>query len=184
MKIAQNVKNAVGRRMLRMESEPQRHRQGTNFHAAQRVALLYQDEDEPHFNKVKAFARFLKEEYGVKVVKALGYIDQVDKRLPIWQTQKLEFEYFTKSDLNWHQRPIQKVKAFVEDDFDMLIDLSNGDTLPLLFVMKTSHAKMKVGRKGSRSDRYSDFMINVGANASMDEFIRQITVYLSNPKLK
>lgn len=184
MKLAQNIKSSVGRRVLRMESEPARVRVGTNFHAAQRIGLLYKDEDETHFNRVRAFAKFLKDEYNVKTVKALGYVDVLDKRLPIWQTQKLEFEFFTKSDLNWHMQPIKRVKGFVEEDFDMLIDLSEGDLIPLLFIMKLSKAKMKVCRKGARSDRYSDFMIDLGKGASMDDFIRQITVYLSNPKLK
>jgi hypothetical protein len=184
MKLAGNIKSAVGRRMLRMESEPSRVRVGTNFHAAQRIGLLYKDEDEEHFNRVRAFAKHLKEEYNVKVVKALGYVDVLDKRLPVWQTQKLEFEFFTKSDLNWHMQPIKRVKSFVDEDFDMLIDLSDGDLIPLLFIVKLSKAKMKVSRKGSRSDRYSDFMIDLGKGASMDDFIRQITVYLSNPKLK
>lgn len=184
MNLIRRIKHAAGGRLLRNEAEPSRRRQGFNFHSAERVGLLYKDQDEPHFNKVRAYAKLLKDEFGIKSVRAIGFVDEINKRLPVWQAQKLEFEYFTREDLNWHFRPVQKVQSFLEEEFDILIDLSDGNDVPLNFILKMSTAKMKVGRKGSRAERYCDFILNVVDTASMQDFISQLNNYLSNPKIR
>lgn len=170
--------------MLRREAEPPRIRQGFNFHSAEKVGILYKDEDENHFNKVKAYARFLKDQFNIKYVRSLGFVDEVTKRLPPWQSQKLEFEFFSREDLNWHLRPVQNVSGFLQDDFDILIDLTGGDVVPMNFILKESRASMKVGWRGSKAERYCDFIINMGEEKSMEKFIDQLNLYLSNPKIK
>jgi hypothetical protein len=184
MTLIKRLKTGAGRRFLRNENEPARIRQGFNFHSAERIGLIYTDIDERHYNKVRSFARFLKEEFNVKSVRALGFIDENSKRLPVWQAQKLEFEYFTKDDLNWHFKPVQNVELFISDDFDILIDLSGGQIIPLNFILKLSKAKMKIGWKGSRVDRYCDFILNMGDQQEMDPFVEQLKRYLSNPKIR
>lgn len=184
MNLMRRIKHMAGRRLLRNEQEPQRSRQGFNFHSAERVGLLYLDTDEPNFNLIRAYAKRLKEDFGVKQVKALGFVDDQAKRLPVWQAQKLEFEYFTRDDLNWHLRPINNVHPFIEEDFDILIDLTDGQNVSLGFIMKMSKARMKVGRKGSRTERYCDFILNVGETTRLSDFISQLNNYLSNPKIR
>jgi hypothetical protein len=184
MKMIRRIKQSFGSRMLRSEAEPARQRMGFNFNSAERIGILYSDVDEPHFNKVRSYAKFLKDEFGIKSVRALGFIDEINKRLPVWQSQKLEFEYFTRDDINWHFKPVQNVETFIQDDFDILIDLSSGNDVPLNFVLKESKAHMKVGRKGSKAERYCDFIMNMGDDTGMEKFIVQLNTYLSNPKIK
>jgi hypothetical protein len=81
-------------------------------------------------------------------------------------------------------KPIRHVEPFLQEDFDMLIDLSGGNVLPLNFVLKQSRAKMKVGLKGTRAERFCDFLIEMGANPGLDKFVDQLNLYLSNPKIK
>ena len=184
MKMVRRIKQAAGARFLRQEAEPQRERKGSNFNSAQRIGILYLDQDEPYFNKVRNYAKYLKDEFDIKSVIALGFVDEVNKKLPIWQLQKLELNYFTREDLNWHYKPILNVQKFVSEDFDMLIDLSGGNCVPLNYVLKESKAKMKVGLKGSKCERYCDFLLNMGEQPSTDKFIEQLNLYLSNPKIK
>lgn len=184
MKLVRKIKQAAGGRFLRNEAEPKRERRGSNFNSAQRIGILYQDVDEPYFNKVKNYAKFLKDEFDIKSVICLGYVDEVKKKLPAWQLQKLELNFFSREDLNWHYKPVQNVATFLQEDFDMLIDLSGGNVVPLNYVMKESKARMKVGLKGSRTERYCDFLLNMGEAPSTDKFIEQLNLYLSNPKIK
>ena len=184
MKLVRRIKQAAGGRFLRNEAEPQRERRGSNFNSARRIGLLYLDSDEPHFIKVRNYSKFLKDEFDIKSVICLGYVDEVKKKLPVWQLQKLELNYFSREDLNWHYKPIQNVATFLQEDFDILIDLSGGNVVPLNYVMKESKARMKVGLKGSRCDRYCDFLLNMGDAPSADKFIEQLNLYLSNPKIK
>jgi hypothetical protein len=184
MKLIQNIKHAAGVRTLFKEPEGERQCKGMNFHSAQRIGILYKDEDEPHFNQIRNYCKSLKDKYDIKSIMVIGYVDLVYKKLPVWQAQKLEYSFFTKDDVNWQMKPIRHVEPFLQEDFDMLIDLSGGNVLPLNFVLKQSRAKMKVGLKGTRAERFCDFLIEMGANPGLDKFVDQLNLYLSNPKIK
>lgn len=184
MKAVQNIKEIAGRRALRKELEPDRLRGGCNFNSAQHVGLLYIDSDEAHYNFIRNYARFIREKYGVKNVSAIGFVNEPLKRIPVWQSQKLDFSFFSKDDLSWNLKPINNVQKFVEMGFDMLIDLSGGNNLPLNFILKQNKAKMKVGMHGTKGEKYYDFLLNMGPNASIEKFAEQLNMYLSNPKIK
>ncbi|MFM2315781.1 MAG: hypothetical protein RLZZ155_113 [Bacteroidota bacterium] len=184
MKFVEKIKLSAGRRALGKLVEPRRQRAGSNFHDAQSVGILYVDSDERYFNKIKAFAKYLKDKFGVRHIKCVGFVNEPSKNLPIWQSQKLEFEYFTKDDLNWYLRPVQNVSKFIKEDFDILIDLTNGDHIPLNFIFKESKAKMKVGLRDSLAARQCDLMIDLGENPTIDKYLQNLDVYLSNPQIK
>jgi hypothetical protein len=103
--------------------------------------------------------------------------------VPVWQQKKLEFDFITRSDLNWYLRPVKNARKFVEDDFDLLIDLSGGNELPLAFVLKASKAQMKVGWSSSLSAPSCDLVFDMRGNHSPDAFIQELIRYLSNPKI-
>ncbi len=184
MKFVENIKLSAGRRALGKMEEPRRQRAGSNFHDAQSVGILYADSDERYFNKIKAFAKYLKDKFGVRHIKCVGFVNESSKNLPIWQSMKLEFEYFTKDDLNWYLRPVQNVSKFIKEDFDILIDLTNGDYIPLNFIFKESKAKMKVGLRDSLAARQCDLMIDLGDNPTIDKYLQNLDMYLSNPQIK
>lgn len=184
MKFIQRIKESVGLRFLKREEEPNRERRGFNFNSAGRIGILYLDADEQHFNKIKGYAKQLKDQFEVKSVVCLGFVNEVKKRFPVYQLQKLELNYFAKEDLNWHLKPQNNIETFVKEDFDILIDLSGGDAVPLNYVLKESRAKMKVGLRGTRGEEYYDFLLNMGNNPSVEKIIEQLNMYLSNPKIK
>ena len=79
---------------------------------------------------------------------------------------------------------MQNVSKFTKEDFDILIDLSNGDHVPLNFIFKESKARMKVGLRDSRAALQCDFMIDLGDNPTIDKYLQNLDVYLSNPQIK
>jgi hypothetical protein len=180
----QRLKKTLGVRLFHQEAEPLRLRKGCNFHSAERVAFIYLDSDEEFFKSLKKYAKYLKENFNIKSVMMMGFVDQPDKKIPIWQQHKLESDFFSRSNLNWYLKPVSGVKNFIEDDFDILIDFSGGNTLPLNYVFKESKAKMKVGALGSRAARNCDFILNMGNQFGVDKYIVQLNAYLSNPKIK
>lgn len=184
VKIRRKIKEIAGARLLKKESEVLRIRKGSNYHDAKSVGIIYKDLDEPFFKAIRAYAKFLKEKYGIQQVTALGYIDEVSKKIPVWQQHKLEFEYFTKDDLNWHLKPVKSVSRFIQEPFDLLLDFSGGNVVPLNYVFKSSVAGMKVGVKGSKSERFSDFIIDMGSQFGVEKYVEQLNLYLSNPKIK
>jgi len=184
MKFVEKIKLSAGRRALGKMEEPRRQRAGSNFHDAQSVGILYADSDERYFNKIKAFAKYLKDKFGVRHIKCVGFVNESSKNLPIWQSMKLEFEYFTKDDLNWYLLPVHNFSKFIIEDFDILIDLTNGDHIPLNFIFKESKAKMKVGLRDSLAARQCDLMIDLGDNPTIDKYLQNLDMYLSNPQIK
>ena len=184
MKFVEKIKLSAGRRALGKMPDVSRMRSGSNFHDAQSVGIIYVDSEERYFNKIKAFAKYLKDKFGVRHVKCIGFVNDTNKNLPIWQSQKLEFEYFTKDDLNCYLRPVQNVSKFIKEDFDILIDLTNGDHIRLNFIFKESKAKMKVGLRDSLAARQCDLMIDLGDNPTIDKYLQNLDLYLSNPQIK
>jgi hypothetical protein len=184
MKLVNRIKKKVGTYFLKNEGDSVRRRKGSSFATATDVALLYEDSSEDFFKKVKNYVRYLHEEHGVKKVMAFGFIDTDQKNVPIWHSHKLEFEYFTREDLNWHLKPSREVKVFTECDYDILIDLTTHDCVPLKYVVANSKAKMKVGRMGGVGEDYYDFLIDIKPNESLDTYINQVNFYLTNMKIQ
>lgn len=170
--------------MLRKQQEPARIKQAFNLDNAKTIGVLYNDDDERFFNKIRAFCKEIKDKPNIKSIRALGFVDAKEKMLPIWQSQKLEYGYFTQDDLNWHLRPINRVTAFKNEDFDILIDFTNGNTVPILYLFKESKAKMKVAIKATKADQFADFMLIMKSTPSIEEYIAQLKKYLGNNALK
>ena len=184
MGLVQNVKNKVGRYFLGRENETKRNKGGSNYASAGHVALLYKDDDEDFFKRIKSYVRYFHEEHGIRRVMALGFVDTDEKNVPPWHAHKLEFEYFTRKDLNWHLKPSRDVKSFTDHEFDVLIDLTDEDCVPLKYVLMHSKAKMKVGRKGTVSEEQYDLLLDMQGDKSLDKFIDQVNFYLTNFKIQ
>lgn len=180
MKLVQQLKKKVGRYFLQKEEEVPRARKGSNFNQAQHVGLLYEDINEAHYKRIKSYVKHLKEQYGIRKLLALAFIDTDEKKIPVWHAHKLEFEFFTRSDLNWHLKPGSHLRSFTETEFDILIDLSSKDCVPIRYVLTHSKAKMKVGRKGSPGEDHYDLVLDLGKDEELDKFLEQVDFYLTN----
>jgi hypothetical protein len=184
MEVLKSLRSSYGKRVLFRENEPARNKQGSNYHSAKRVAFLYLDTDEEFFKNIKKYATYLKNSYGIKSVHMMGFVDRPEKQAPIWQQHVLESDFFTRTDLNWYLRPVNRVQSFIQEEFDILIDFTSGDSLPINFVLKQSRALMKVGQKGAVAERYGDFIIDMGNQTGIAKYVEQLNSYLSNPLIK
>ncbi|MBL7944052.1 MAG: hypothetical protein JNM00_14880 [Flavobacteriales bacterium] len=184
MSLGKKFRELAGKRALKTEAHATRQKRGFNFTTAKKIGLLYKDSDEDFFKKIRNYTKHLKEQFGVKSVFVMGFVDLPEKRLPVYQSRKLEFDFFSRGDLNWHLKPIRQVGNFLREELDILIDLSEGNELPLNFLMKASKASMKVGLKGSRSEKYADLVIDLGPSPTADRYFEQLNTYLSNNRIQ
>jgi hypothetical protein len=184
MKLPKKIRQVAGIRMLRNEVEPVRLRKGFNFNSAEKVGVLYLDRDEKFYNEIHDYAKYLKDNFSISKVNLLAFVDEVEKKIPAWQKHTIDSAFITRKHLNWHLRPISGVENFTGEDFDILIDFSGGNTVPLNFVLKESKAKMKVGLRGTRAERYCDFILNMGNQFGLTSYTDQLNSYLSNPKIR
>ncbi|MFT4680171.1 MAG: hypothetical protein ACJAV7_002862 [Flavobacteriales bacterium] len=183
MSLRRKFKSFTRSFLMKREAEVSRHRKGSNFGEAQSVAVVYNESDENHFKKVKSFVKFLHDEHGIRKIMAFGYSDADPKNLPHWLSHKLEFDFFTEDDIAWNLHPSQHVKTFTQQEFDILIDASNLDCIPLQYVVAKSKARMKVGNMGGHKKKHYDLMINMEP-FDFDKYLEQVNIYLTNMKLQ
>jgi len=147
-----------------------------NLEEAKRIGILYTLDDVPAYNLVSGFVSQLQHDH--KEVKALGYVR--DKSLISRFLPKLSYDYFSKKDINWFFIPIHsKVKDFIGKEFDILIDLSLQDTFTLKYISGLSRAFCRVGKYSEENTDYYDLLFDVKATLSLNDYIKQITHYLT-----
>lgn len=148
-----------------------------NWSTAKSVGMIFRCDDEEKLEVVKKYIRHLKEEEGIKKIKALGFVD--DKTLPAYASPKLELDFFCRTDLSWNFRPGgTTVKNFCNENWDILIDLESEEIIPLRHILNRSGAKFKVGYFTETYKHYYDLMLDVKSQDVVD-YIAQVNYYLS-----
>jgi hypothetical protein len=143
---------------------------------AKSVGILYEATSEHEFKTVKDFVLKLKK--SIPKVRSLGYVDK--KELENFHIQPIEFGFFCKKDLDWYGNPkADSISDFIENDYDILIDLQLAETIPLKFISAISKSGFKAGRKPLREPEIYDLMLDVKPYVSLQYFIEQMTLYLN-----
>lgn len=159
----------------------ERERKGCSLQHASSVGLVYLERDHAHFREIKDLAKRLKDEYGVRRVGMMSFVQEEMKDTPTWLVKKLDSGYFCNSDLNWFGWPSKEYEAFVGTPFDILIDLELEPVLPLKFVMRASVASMKVGVDHPDWNRDLDVrLVAQSVDDEMDE-MEEVDVILQDP---
>jgi hypothetical protein len=153
-----------------------RERKITNLMDAKKIGVLYTLDDVPEYDIVSEFVSRLQHDH--KEVKALGFVK--NKNLVSRFLPKLSYDFFSNKDLNWFFQPFtSKVKDFIEKEFDILIDLSLKDSLPLKFISALSVAHCRVGRFSEANRVCYDIMIDLNKPMTLNEYMLQIIHYLN-----
>ena len=111
-------------------------------------------------------------------VRVVAYTEQ--KFYPHYFIPKISQDIITGKDVNWRflpQKPF--VEEFINTEYDILIDLSLDDHLPLLYCAALSKAGLKVGRFQEDHELFYDLMIHAGPEESIDSFATSVIHYLS-----
>ncbi len=141
------------------------------------MAIVYVVEDEASHNHVRNYVKRLKEELGISTIMALGYSDE--KVLPHYLHAKLNFDAICQKDLNWYRIPQgNTVQNFMAEEFEIIIDLTMQDRLPIQYIMAKSRARFKVGRWSESNKKILDMMIDMAGSQSLPQLIQQVHHYL------
>ncbi len=179
MQLVENIKDYFGRAKLNTLINQQTKRKVSfcNLNNAKSVGILFYIENESDFKRLLSFVKVLKGDYGVRNVSSLALYSENEE--PFFLQSKLSFDFFLPSDLNWKREPLKPVcSTFVQEEFDLLIDLTEDFNIPLRNLLLKSKAKFKVGRYSEENQTFYDLMINAeGANFS--EFTQESLRYLT-----
>ena len=176
MNVVHRIKNAIGGYFLSLElNSLHRNKTFMNMEEAKTVGILFDATKSENFDLIKKYIIYLKDMK--KRVKAIGFYNQ--KETPPMAYSKLEYDFFTIKDLNWYNFPDNiYVRNFIEDEYDILLDLNIYDSFPLRYVSSVSKAKFKVGKKSERNSSIFDLMIDADASMGMKYFLKNIDTYL------
>ena len=177
MKLFDRLKEWMGIRRLLRDLPQDRKPIARNIALARKVAIVYVVEDEASHNHVRNYVKRLKEELGIGTIMALGYSDE--KALPHYLHAKLNFDAICQKDLNWYRIPQgNTVQNFMAEEYEIIIDLTLADRLPIQYIMAKSRARFKVGRWSESNKKILDMMIDMAGSQSLPQLIQQVHHYL------
>ena len=158
MKWVDEIRARVGTRVLESKLKRfTRNRVVCNFNEAKHIGIIYNATQYVSFEIIKDFTKELS--LNLAKVTVLGYVDS--KKLIDHYLYRKGFDFFSRIDLNWYYKPISATAdQFINEPFDLLIDLSLEDYFPIRYITALSPASFKVGRY-THDDPSLDLMIDI-----------------------
>ena len=129
---------------------------------------------EPFYTIKELIDLFKEKKYMLRKTHILAYSE--NKNL----NKQFNIEQFNKSDFNFWGAPKSfSIKEFININFGILIDYSNGENQYIRNVLSLSNAEFKLGsRWGENLEENLNFIINV-KHSGMDSFNHSVINYLS-----
>ena len=176
MNIVQKIGWKAGRYFLKGEMKNLRKQTvAVGFDDSAKIGILYDASVKDNYEAVKNFVRRIRNLQ--KDVKSLGFINS--RTLPGDQFIKLGMDFFTLADVNWHYKPSGKVTSnFMKEDFDVVINFSMDECLPLEYISVFSKTKFRIGKYSERNKQFYDFMIDLKTGDSIAKFVNDVEHYL------
>lgn len=176
MAVAKNIRNKAGKYFLGKELQNHsRNHEFVGFEKSKSVGLLFDATNAEDLELVKRYVKYLKD--FKKKVKAIGFFNV--REVPEMVYSKLEFDYFTKKELNWYFKPQPAfVDQFIDEEFDILIDLNFKSSFSLKYISLLSKAKFKVGKFTEEHNEF-DFMIEIPEDKGLKYFLRNFDIYIA-----
>ena len=177
MSAFRKIKEAIGKQTMKGElSNRERERSVMSLDKALTIGILFDATENEDFDLVKKYVTYLRDLK--KKPKAIGFFS--NREVPKSTYAKLEFDYFSYKDLNWQQKPSGIViENFINEEFDILIDLNIYDCFPLHYLTSMSKAKFKVGKKYTKNNDVFDMTIEMGNETGLKFLLRNIDTYLA-----
>lgn len=179
MSLFRNIKQFFAARSLKNElAAHPRHTSAHKFRFDQlrTVGILFDASGQEDYELVRRYVVYLREHS--KKVKALGFFNS--KEVPQLTYSRLEYDFFAAKELNWFGKPSAPVISnFINEEFDLLIDLNIHDHFPLKYISALSKAKFKVGKYKEQEEAVYDMMIDADNTQTLKYFLRQVDTYIA-----
>jgi hypothetical protein len=152
-----------------------RDKEVQSLKTAKSVGLIFNATLREDLDKVHEFIAWFKQK-GI-VGEGLGIVD-ADGSTQFYTPEK-NLCYLTVKEINWMGIPFgPNVNDFLSMNFDVLINLTEGQCFAVKYLISLSVAKYKVGLFSPNETIY-DLMIQIDPDAEPGEFIKQVKHYLS-----
>lgn len=178
MGIYKQIKNSIANLLLKRELKSLhliRNGNKFNFGEIKTIGILFDASNSEDFELVKRYIIYLRE-YN-KRVKAIGFYTA--RKVPPTMYSKLEFDFISRKELTFIGTPSgMVVKNFIQEEYDLLIDLNIYNHFPLKYIATLSKAKFKVGKYEQEHTEMYDMMINIKDSKTIKYLLSQIDTYV------
>ncbi len=179
MSILTDIKSLIANFYLKLELKDIVKEKKPNkfaFRNVTTVGILFDATNPEDLELIKRYVVYLKEHR--KKVQVVGFFNT--KEIPSMTYSKLEYDFFANNELNWFGKPTPAhIDNFVQEEYDLLIDLNLHDHFPLRYIAALSKATFKVGKFSEKDKDIYDLMINVESTQTLKYFMRQIDTYIA-----
>lgn len=151
--------------------------------SAKTIGIIYQVGEEKDQIEFTGFVGRLQSDK--KEVKALGIVPY--KNIPHYCYPKLAYDYITTKNLNWFKKPTgDKVKDFIDKEFDILINFDTTNNPTLTYIAGMSKAFCKAGMYKKNNEKIYDLMLENIESLNFielsDYFMKYINMFSANVK--
>ena len=93
---------------------------------------------------------------------------------------KLEYDFFSTKQLNWFGKPTSMIiQNFINEKYDVLLDLNINDHFSLKYISALSKADFKVGKFSTLGVEIYDMMIDSDNTKTLKYFLKQVDIYIT-----
>lgn len=142
-----------------------------NYKDIESILLLYESDYQERNSVIKQLSNRLQNDG--KTVCTWGYVEKKDITTLILPVGRI----LGSRDINMADRPKSEIiEDLKKEKWDVLIDLSQHDCLPLRYLALEANVKLKCGKQ--REDGVLDFMVNMPEEETPEKLMEEIIRYL------
>ncbi len=177
MSITKNIRSVLGRRKFRKDlANLKREPASVSFDEAGNIGIIYDATDERDSESVKNYMKSIRSTFKKDIV-AMGFVDK--KKMHSSQYAQFGLDFFSQKDLNFKMIPVNPVvKNFINEKFDILINISLRKSLPVAYITALSKARFKVGTYSVSNNEGLDMMVKVDGDPSVKTVLEEIEHFL------
>jgi hypothetical protein len=143
------------KKLIQYKKNEIRNKSFVSYDKAKSILLLFESNYSERNPETKKIIEQL--QIDGKKVTAIGYVEKKEIVTPAYP----DFRILFNKDHNVFQKPDASVlNFFQENEFDLLIDITNREFLPLMYVALFANARCKAGMKKGGADLF-DFSIDI-----------------------
>ena len=164
--------------LRRKAAKQQRQKVLHDFASAKHIGLLSVVQNEADTACLKEFLHYISRR-DIKYT-VFGYF--MDNNIPENFLYLKNMDFLTQKNLNFLFIPKSpEVEKFIAEPFDILISCNISNSFPVKYISQLSKAKYKVGILNEDSAGY-DLTIDISKEKTIEYFLKNIVIYLSNLK--
>lgn len=161
--------------LRRHMSRRERKKMVVGLDDAHKIGLVFDASEAADYRLTANFVKTLQDTG--KKVHCIGYAQQ--KKLPGYLNHQVNWVFCQKKDFAWNLKvKTHLMNQFVDDQLDILIDLSPSTLFHTKYIAGISNAKYKVGRFNPEQIDIFDLLIQVTDDVKLEDLMTHIIHYL------